>query len=127
MAQARSGGVRLVRFLYTDNGGVTRGKATHVEGLRSRITDGIGLTVAMQAMNMLDQLTTVEGMGPVGEIRLKPDPETFTLLPYAPRTAAMTADMCTLEGAAWEACPRSFLKRQVAACAAAGFTVRAAF
>ena len=127
VAQARSGGVRLVRFLYTDNGGVTRGKATHVEGLRSRITDGIGLTVAMQAMNMLDQLTTVEGMGPVGEIRLKPDPETFTLLPYAPRTAAMTADMCTLEGAAWEACPRSFLKRQVAACAAAGFIVRAAF
>lgn len=127
VAQARTGGVRLVRFLYTDNGGVTRGKATHVEGLGSRITDGIGLTVAMQAMNMLDQLTTVEGMGPVGEIRLKPDPETFTLLPYAPRTAAMTADMCTLEGAAWEACPRSFLKRQVAACAAAGFTVRAAF
>jgi hypothetical protein len=29
-------------------------------------------------MNMLDQLTPVEGMGAVGEIRLKPDPETFT-------------------------------------------------
>lgn len=127
VAQARNGGVRLVRFLYTDNGGVTRGKATHVESLGSRIADGIGLTVAMQAMNMLDQLTSVEGMGPVGEIRLKPDPDTFTVLPYAPRTAAMTVDMCTLEGAAWEACPRAFLKRQIAACAVAGFTVRAAF
>jgi glutamine synthetase len=127
VAQARRGRVRLVRFLYTDNGGVTRGKATHVESLGSRIADGIGLTVAMQAMNMLDQLTSVEGMGPVGEIRLTPDPETFTLLPYAPRTAAMTVDMCTLDGAPWEACPRSFLKRQIAACAAAGFMVRAAF
>ena len=126
-AQARRAGVRLVRFLYTDNGGVTRGKATHVDGLAHRLTDGIGLTVAMQAMNMLDQLTPVEGMGPVGEIRLKPDPETFTLLPYAPRTAAMTVDMCTLDGAPWEACPRSFLKRQIAACAGAGFIVRAAF
>jgi hypothetical protein len=37
-------GVRLVRFLYTDNGGMTRGKATHVDGLARRLTDGIGLT-----------------------------------------------------------------------------------
>jgi glutamine synthetase len=125
--RARRAGVRLVRFLYTDNGGVTRGKATHVEGLASRLTDGIGLTVAMQAMNMLDQLQPVEGLGPVGEIRLVPDPRTFTVLPYAPHAAAMTSDMRTLDGAPWEACPRAFLERQIAACAAAGFSVRAAF
>src|SRR6266545_2854164 len=64
--QAEAAGVRLVRCLYTDNGGTIRGKATHVNGLRDRISDGIGLTVAMQAMNMLDQLAPVEGMGPVG-------------------------------------------------------------
>ena len=124
---ARRADVRLVRFLYTDNGGVTRGKASHVNGLAQRLTDGIGLTVAMQAMNMLDQLARVEGLGPVGEIRLVPDPATFTVLPYAPRTAAMTVDMLTLEGEPWAACPRAFLKRQIAAAAAAGFTVRAAF
>ena len=126
-AQARRAGVRLVRFLYTDNGGVTRGKATHVDGLSHRLTDGIGLTVAMQAMNMLDQLQPVEGLGPVGEIRLVPDPQTFTVLPYAPHAAAMTSDMRTLDGAPWEACPRDFLKRQITACSAAGFSVRAAF
>src|SRR5262245_29350859 len=81
-AQARRAGVRLVRFLYTDNGGIIRGKATHIDGLAHRLTDGIGLTVAMQAMNMLDQLQPVEGLGPVGEIRLVPDPQTFTVLPY---------------------------------------------
>jgi glutamine synthetase len=124
---AREAGVRLVRFLYTDNGGVTRGKATHIAQLRDRITDGIGLTVAMQAMNMLDQLAPVEGMGPVGEIRLTPDPDTFIVLPYAPHSAAMTVDMLKQDGAPWEACPRSFLKRQIADCAAAGFTVQAAF
>jgi glutamine synthetase len=124
---ARKAGVRLVRFLYTDNGGITRGKATHIESLRSRINDGIGLTVAMQAMNMLDQLAAVEGMGPVGEIRLVPDPETFRVLPYAPHSAAMTVDMCNQDGSPWEACPRSFLKRQIAAFANVGFTVRAAF
>src|SRR5262249_58846103 len=87
--QARRAGVRLVRFLYTDNGGITRGKATHVNGLASRLTDGIGLTVAMQAMNMLDQLQAVEGLGPVGALRLVPDPQTFAVLPYAPHAAAM--------------------------------------
>lgn len=123
----RRAGVRLVRFLYTDNGGITRGKLTHVRGLRQRMTDGIGLTLAMQAMNMLDQLTVVEGMGPVGEIRLVPDPATFVVLPYAPHAAAMTVDMQQQDGTPWAACPRGFLKRQIAACAEAGYSVRAAF
>jgi glutamine synthetase len=124
---ARKAGVRLVRFLYTDNGGLTRGKLTHIDSLRERMDDGIGLTLAMQAMNMLDQLAAVEGMGPVGEIRLVPDPATFTVLPYAPHAAAMTVDMRQLDGTPWAACPRTFLKRQIAACAGAGFSVRAAF
>ena len=46
----------------------------------------------MQAMNGLDQLQPVDGMGPVGEIRLVPDLETFRVLPYAPRTGAMLVD-----------------------------------
>jgi glutamine synthetase len=127
VAAAEKAGVHLVRFLYTDNGGVTRGKATSVKFLHNRISDGIGLTVAMQAMNSLDQLATVEEMGPVGEIRLVPDPDTFVLLPYAPRSAAMIVDMLKQDGSPWEACPRSFLKRQIADCAEEGFTVQAAF
>src|SRR5512133_307943 len=127
VSAAEHAGVQLVRFLYTDNGGVTRGKSTHIRYLRDRMTDGIGLTVAMQAMNMLDQLAPVEGMGPVGEVRMIPDPDSFVLLPYAPKSAAMTVDMLKQDGTPWEACPRTFLKRQIAACAEAGFTVQAAF
>ncbi|MEJ2147606.1 MAG: glutamine synthetase family protein [Acidobacteriota bacterium] len=127
VAAAEDAGVRLVRFLYTDNGGVTRGKATSVKFLQSRMSDGIGLTVAMQAMNMLDRLAAVEEMGPVGEIRLVPDPDTFVVLPYASKSAAMTVDMLKQDGGPWEACPRSFLKRQIAACAEEGVTVQAAF
>ena len=125
--QAEEAGVRLVRFLYTDNGGVTRGKSPPLPFLRQRIDDGIGLTKAMQAMNMLDQLAPVDGMGPVSEIRLVPDPATFRILPYAPHTGAMTVDMLNQDGSPWEACPRSFLKRQIAACADTGFGVQAVF
>jgi glutamine synthetase len=89
-------GLRLVRFL---------------EG---RLASGIGLTVAMQAMSGLDQLQPVEGMGPVGEIRLVPDLETFRVLPYAPRTGALLVDHVTLDGEPAPQCPRSFLKRMEA-------------
>lgn len=111
VAACRAAGVRLIRFLYCDNGGVIRGKSAHVERLAERIRGGIGLTVAMQAMNSLDQLQPVEGMGATGEIRLVPDPATFTLLPYAPHSAAMLVDHMTLSGDAYEAGPRNFLRR----------------
>ena len=126
MEQADSAGVRLIRFLYTDNGGIIRGKSTNITGLPSRITDGIGLTVAMQAMNMLDQLAHVDEMGPVGEIRLIPDPDTFKILPYADKSAAMTVDMIKLDGEPWEACPRTFLKRQIAAAKELGILLQMA-
>ena len=127
LSRLRQTDVQLVRFLYCDNAGVIRGKASHVDGLEARMRGGIGLTVAMQAMNLLDQLQPVEGMGPVGEVRLMPDPDTFVVLPYAPRSAAMLSDMHTLDGEAWGACPRSFLKRMVRRVQGEGLQVKAAF
>ncbi|MBI1877387.1 MAG: glutamine synthetase [Chloroflexi bacterium] len=124
--QAREKGVRLIRFLYCDNGCTIRGKLAHIDHLASRLESGIGLTVAMQAMNMLDQLQPVEGMGPVGEIRLAPDPDSFVILPYAPHSAAMMCDMLTLSRQPWGACPRSFLKRMIARAAEQGLAVQAA-
>jgi glutamine synthetase len=118
-------GVRLVRFLYCDNGCTIRGKLVPVDRLAGRIDAGQGLTVAMQAMNMLDQLQPVEGMGPVGEIRLVPDPGSFVILPYAPHSAAMMCDMLTLERKPWGACPRSFLKRMIARAAEQGIAMQA--
>jgi glutamine synthetase len=112
--EAREADLRLVRFLWCGNDGTVRAKASGIAGLEGRIRSGIGLTVAMQAMNGLDQLQPVEGMGPVGEIRLVPDPETFRVLPYAPRTGAMLVDLLQLSGDPAPQCPRSFLKRMAA-------------
>src|SRR5215472_18199471 len=85
---ARDAEIRLVRFQYCDNGGVIRCKATHVSKLATRIREGIGQTLAMSAWSGAETLAAVEGMGPVGEFRLIPDLDTFTILPYAPNTAA---------------------------------------
>ena len=114
VAQAEASGLRLVRFLYCDNDGIIRGKSAGIKDLRDRLESGIGLTLAMQAFTMLDHLASVEGMGPVGEIRLVPDPSTFAIAPYAPHTATVLVDMQTLDGQPYAADGRFFLKRMIA-------------
>ena len=124
---ARDAGIKLVMFAYCDNSGIIRGKATHVSGLERRLESGIGVTTAMQAMGDMDQLQVVDGMGPVGEFRMMPDLDTFTLLPYAPRRALVLVDMITMDQKPWAACPRHFLKRMLANAASMGITFQAAF
>src|SRR5436853_2910108 len=101
MQSCREGGVRLARFLWCDSGGVIRGKATGMAGLPAHLEDGIGLTLAMMAMNGLDQLQKIAGMGPVGEIRLVPDRGSFTVLPYTPHRAAFCCDMIAGDRTPW--------------------------
>ena len=127
VAAADAADLALVRFLYVDHAGVVRGKAVSRARLAERMAAGIGLTVAMQAMSMLDELQPVDGMGPAGEIRLVPDPATFAVLPYAPGAGAMAADLVRLDGQPWEACPRSFLKQAEATLAAEGIALVAAY
>src|SRR5262244_3357176 len=98
VARCKSDKVQLVRFLYCGNDGVIRGKACHTRFLPSYLRSGIGLTVAMQSFNMLDQLVPEGSFGPVGEIRLVPDLDSFSVLPYAPKTARVLCDMVTTEG-----------------------------
>ena len=72
VAKAEKQGVQLVRFLYCDNGGVIRGKSTHVGQLARRMQSGIGLVKGMQSFTSLDTLAPDATYGPVGEIRLVP-------------------------------------------------------
>jgi len=120
-------GLRLIRFLYCDNDGVVRGKATGFSRLGERLETGIGLTVAMQAFSMLDRLAPVEGMGPVGEIRLVPDPETFVVAPYAPHTGVLLVDMMTQDRQPYAADGRHFLKRMIERARGFGMELVAAF
>jgi glutamine synthetase len=120
-------GLQLVRFLYCDNGGVIRGKSTHVSSLARRMDSGIGLVKGMQSFTSLDSLAPDATYGPVGEIRLVPDPNTFVILPYAPRSGQMIANMLELDRQPWALDPRHFLQRMVAAGQGQGLSFDAAF
>src|SRR5580704_4640158 len=119
--------ISLTRFLYADHGGIVRGKAAATARLAERIESGIGHTRAMMAMSMMDELAPVDGMGPVGEVRIVPDPATFVPLPYAPRAAAMLADQVNPDGSGWDGCARTFLKQAIAELATEGYELRASF
>lgn len=126
-ARAEAEAISLVWFLYADHGGITRGKAAAASMLPARMVTGIGHTVAMMAMSMLDQLQPVDGMGPVGEVRIMPDPATYVPLPYAPGAGAMLADLVTPDGRPWAGCARSYLKQAIADLASEGYVASAAF
>jgi glutamine synthetase len=127
LLQTRQAGVKLVRFLYCGNDGLIRGKAAAVEALDGALEAGIGLTVAMQSFTMLDRLAADGTFGPVGEIRLVPDLDTFAILPYAPKSARVLVDMLQLDRTPWPICPRSFLNHMIAAAAVHGLRGVAAF
>ncbi|MBX9685931.1 MAG: glutamine synthetase family protein [Candidatus Obscuribacterales bacterium] len=119
--------IQLVRFLYCDTSSVIRGKASYIQGLRSRIESGIGLVKGMMAMNLIDDMQADTGYGAVGEIRLVPDLNTFRKIPYAPSSALMLCDMIELDKSPWALCPRNVLKKQIAAFEEAGIRFEAAF
>src|SRR6266852_9577548 len=126
-ARAHEESISLVWFLYADHGGIIRGKSATAPMLPARMMTGIGHTVAMMAMSMLDHLQPVDGMGPVGEVRIMPDPSTYVALPYAPGAGAMLADLVQPDGAPWDGCSRTFLKQAIAEMSTEGYAVHESF
>lgn len=119
--------IRLIRFLYCDPSGVIRGKTAHASQMKNKIVEGVGLTRAQHAINLFEDLVSIPNMEPVGEVRVIPDPDTYTQLPWLDRTASMFCDIKELDGAAWGGCTRSVLKRAIAYAESLGIEVKAAF
>lgn len=127
VAAALSAGVKLIRFEYCDVSGVARTKAIHVAQLESKLVEGVSLTRAQMSINLLEQVIHIEGMEPVGEIRLVPDPATFSVLPWAPASASVLCDQLGHDRRDWGACPRSYLKQVIDRAAGLGLRVEATF
>lgn len=104
-----SNDVELVRLFWVDNAGVERGRVVNAANIESMFTNGANIAQAQQAFTDSDYPTEEAPLSRVGEVRLIPDPETFRLLPYANRGAAMMCDLYCLDQTPWEIDPRSQL------------------
>ena len=111
----KEAGVKFVRIIWCDNANVIRAKAAHINYLEDYIDNGVGITMAQQALPvMYDSVVPETGLGPIGEVRLMPDWSTLKILPYAEEHAQVLSDMVISEtGKVWEHCPRGFLRRQI--------------
>jgi glutamine synthetase len=127
LQQVDDADVRLVRFLYCDYAGIIRTKVVHRANLERKLTEGVGVTLAQSALNVRDELIDIPEMPPVDEVRLVPDPSTFTVLPWVEAGGSMVASLLDRSREPWFGCTRSLLRRQIAAAADAGFSVEATF
>lgn len=119
--------VQFIRVLWCDNANIIRGKAMHIGALSQLVDYGVGISAAQQAIPvMYDAVVAETGLSPVGEIRLIPDWNTLSVLPYSTGHARVIGDMMQ-DGSPWAYCPRDFLKRAIAAAQREGLEVMAAF
>ncbi|HHY95565.1 MAG TPA: glutamine synthetase [Firmicutes bacterium] len=120
----RENDILLIRFLYVDCDGVTRGYTCHRDQLEGDMSSGHAFAACMPFFSSLDTLVSGTRFGCVGEIRAVPDPATFHVLPYARRQAAMICDFVDTRHQPVGVCPRTTLKEVLAGCE---YEVRASF
>ena len=114
--QARENDVKFVRLWFTDILGNLKGVAVTVEELEAAFTRGMGFDGS-----------SIEGFARSEESDMYalPDPTTFSILPWRPKTnavARMFCDIITPDGEPFEGDPRAVLRRNVKRAADMGYT-----
>src|SRR5713226_6065439 len=78
-------GVRAVALTMVDNGGITRVKTVPIALFERATRFGIGLSPVFDVAMVNDHFTqTAEISGPVGDLRLMPDPAALRILAAQP-------------------------------------------
>ena len=107
-------GDELVAFLYSDLSGMSRGRAVPAADLEQRLASGVGWVPADQAITPFGVLGDDDPFGPMGDVRLVPDPATETYVDLWPDVTPLhffLSDAVQIDGGDWGACTRTLLKR----------------
>jgi glutamine synthetase len=108
--------IKFVRLQFNDITGQPKNAAIPVEQVEKALTDGIWFDGS-----------SIEGFARIEEsdMLLKPDPATYTILPWRPadaRVARFICDIYTYGGKPFEGDPRYILKKTIAEAAKMGYT-----
>jgi glutamine synthetase len=129
LAEALSAqGIRAVALSQVDNAGVTRVKTVPVSVLERAVKYGIGMSPVFEVFMVNDSITSSDEVGgPVGDLRLMPDPSAVKVLAAQPGWAWAPVDKRTQENEVYPGCQRTFTKRMAQRAADAGIEVRMTF
>jgi len=121
-------GVRMVALSQVDNAGVTRVKAVPITLLERAVRFGIGMSPVFEVFMVNDSITSSDEVaGPVGDLRLMPDPFAARILAAQPGWAWAPVDKHTQEGEVYPGCQRTFAKRMTQRLAGVGIEMRLTF
>jgi len=104
----------LTWLVHTDLAAISRGRA--IPDYDPEGSQSVGWVSADLALDPFGGLVD-NPWGPVGDLRLVPDPATLVRIPGTPTASEMNFVLCTatdLEGRPWRSCPRGALLSQVA-------------
>jgi len=141
MARVRQQQIEEVRIAWADVHGTQRGKtlvcgagSNDAAALEDALDNGIGMVSTLLLKDTSDRtafqvfepgaLQGLTGFGPGNNFLLLPNPGSFCVLPWAPRTGWLRADPFWPDGSDVRADPRGVLQRALARLADAGFGLR---
>ena len=123
-----SKGVRAIAMSQVDNSGVARVKTVPISLFERAVRVGVGMSPVFEVFFGLDHITSSDEVGgPVGDLRLLPDPDAARVLAASPGWAWAPVDKYTQDGEVYPGCQRSFAKRMVERAAGAGIELRMAY
>lgn len=120
-------GIDLVRLLFVTPSGEVRAQSVEAGSIASAIETGVPVSKLVQSYNALGHRQKDGRFDSAGEVRLRPDEETFRELPYAERCGGLLCDVTTLGGDRWPIDARSTLRSFVETMAADGLRPSVAF
>jgi glutamine synthetase len=102
----------VIAVTIVDNAGVARVKGVPIAAFERSVRSGVGLSPIFNVCTVVDTFTSSETVGgPVGDLRLIPDPRAVRTC--EPGWATAPADQYTQDGELFGCCQRSFARRMV--------------
>lgn len=117
-------GIELVRLVWPDQHGLLRGKALTTAAYFGALESGNEITMAPFFFDPANAIVLnpfsvdggfeLEGLGGSPNVTMVPDPETFRVLPWAPKSAVVFADLHMHDGSPFPLAPRTILRNSLA-------------
>ena len=131
IARVEAEQLETVRLVFPDQHGILRGKTIVASALRAAFNSGLTAPstvlfkdTSQRTVFPVWQADAGFGEGILtgsGDVLLVPDPTTFKILPWSPKSGWLLCDVTRKDGTALSFVPRTVLRRAIEQLAAAGF------
>ncbi|MFP6746387.1 MAG: glutamine synthetase, partial [Alphaproteobacteria bacterium] len=133
LRQAEEAGLETVRISFADQHGILRGKTLMIDGLKNALYNGVAVTSTLLLKDTSHRTVYPVwqediGFGPgcltgAGDVLMIPDPTTFHILPWSPKTGWLLADLYLTGGQPAPVCSRAILRDALGRLHARGYEI----